>query len=373
MKTKLVYVLTCAVEHYFIEQALVSIYTARHYNPDATIVLLVDDLTNKLLVGNRAEILEYISEKIVVELDQQLSMELRSRFLKSSFRNLVLNGDLLFIDCDTLITCPLNEIDNCSFEIGAVLDSHLPIRKYNKSVYNHLDGRSKIAGWDITKEEYYFNSGVVFVKDNEKTKLFFKKWNSAMFETSYKNFIGDQPYFALIDIEFGHLIQKLDDVWNCIMYTQPLFDKQAKIMHFSSYQNMSYVFGKAFLEKVKVQGVKGCEFVKFSILTPHLTYLPFDNSISKYRIKDFGIMLLNIRKAAIILTKQVDACYDYYIPSSGIFKLVRFLFQKRLYTIGALVLTLFKFFKIKLSNGKEIVSYIFLVALSQVPLLGRGI
>lgn len=358
MNTKLVYVLTCAPDRYFIEQALLSIYTARYYNPDATIVLIVDDLTDKLLVGSRAEILEYISEKIVVELDQQLTMELRSRFLKSSFRNLVLNGDLLFIDCDTLITCSLNEIDNCSFEIGAVLDSHLPIRKYNKSVYNHLDGRAKIAGWDITKEDYYFNSGVVFVKDNEKTKLFFKKWNSAMFETPNKTFIGDQPYFALINIEFGHLIQELDEVWNCVMYTQPLFDKQAKIMHFSSYQNMSYVFGHAFLQKLKIEGLKTNDFAKDSIFHPHSTYIPFDNTIYQFRLKDFGLMMLDIRRTAIKLTKHIGASYDYYIPAQGIYKIVRFFFTNRQFTLGALVLTLFKFYKIKLNRNYKFVSNI---------------
>ena len=62
MQTKLVYVLTCAPEATYIEQALISIWSARYHNPDAHIVLLVDDLTNQLLVGKRAEVLEYITE-----------------------------------------------------------------------------------------------------------------------------------------------------------------------------------------------------------------------------------------------------------------------------------------------------------------------
>jgi hypothetical protein len=57
MKTKLVYVLTCAKEATYIEQALISIWSARYHNPDAHIVMLVNDKTNGLLVRKRAEVL----------------------------------------------------------------------------------------------------------------------------------------------------------------------------------------------------------------------------------------------------------------------------------------------------------------------------
>ena len=66
MQTKLVYVLTCASEKHYIEQALIAVFSARHWNPEACIVLLVDDKTDALLVGKRSEILDYVSEKIVV-------------------------------------------------------------------------------------------------------------------------------------------------------------------------------------------------------------------------------------------------------------------------------------------------------------------
>ena len=65
MKTKLVYVLTCAPEATYIEQALMAVFSARHWNPDAHIVLIVDEKTDRLLIGNRGRILQYITEKIV--------------------------------------------------------------------------------------------------------------------------------------------------------------------------------------------------------------------------------------------------------------------------------------------------------------------
>ena len=44
MNTKLVYVLTSASDKHYIEQALMAVYSARHWNPDAHIVLVVDDI-----------------------------------------------------------------------------------------------------------------------------------------------------------------------------------------------------------------------------------------------------------------------------------------------------------------------------------------
>ena len=98
MQTKLVYVLTCTPEATYIEQALISIWSARYHNPDAHIVLLLDDKTNELLVGKRAEVLEYVTEKVVVPFeDANATMMCRSRWIKTQVRQLV-KGDFLFID-----------------------------------------------------------------------------------------------------------------------------------------------------------------------------------------------------------------------------------------------------------------------------------
>ena len=72
MVTKLVYVLTCSPEKHYIEQALIAVFSARHWNPDAYIVLLVDDKTDALLVGKRSELLDYVSEKIEGDIINQM-------------------------------------------------------------------------------------------------------------------------------------------------------------------------------------------------------------------------------------------------------------------------------------------------------------
>ena len=348
MNTKLVYVLTSEPEKNYIEQALMSVYTARFYNPDAYIVLIVDDLTDKLLVGKRAEVLEYISEKKVIKLADGMPMMERSRWIKTSVRNLV-DGDLLFIDCDTLITCSLEDIDQFPFELGAVWESHLPIAQFNSVLYDKVKKNATVLNWDISKVDYYYSSGVILAKDTKQNRLFFKRWHNNWLKGCEKGVSIDQPSFAKADIETGHLIHRLDDRLNCVMYTHVLFVNEAKIMHFCSFRNMSYVFSDHFLDKVKKEGVKGNEFIRYSVLHPHHTYLPFDNSIFHFHLKDYLIMILTVRKVAKLVHRHLNGAYDDYI-TSGIDSYLIKLFKRRRYFISAVLLTVYKFYRVKLNK-----------------------
>ena len=58
MKTKIVYVVVSDDADFYLEQTLVSVYSARLYNPNAEILLLVDSETNKTILGKREAILQ---------------------------------------------------------------------------------------------------------------------------------------------------------------------------------------------------------------------------------------------------------------------------------------------------------------------------
>lgn len=73
--------------------------------------------------GGRSHILELVDEVVSVDVGNGFSPQQRSRILKTSARNLV-NGDYLFIDCDTIVLKPIEEIDSCPAEIAAVKDCH---------------------------------------------------------------------------------------------------------------------------------------------------------------------------------------------------------------------------------------------------------
>lgn len=63
MKTKIAYVLVSDESDTYLEQTIISLYSLRLYNPNVTVVLVVDDITDLTIKGKRCKILEYISEK----------------------------------------------------------------------------------------------------------------------------------------------------------------------------------------------------------------------------------------------------------------------------------------------------------------------
>lgn len=278
MKTKLVYVLTCAEDEYYIEQALMSVFSARHWNPETYIVLLVDDQTNCLLVGKRAEILNYISEKIVVPFeDATLSPVYRSRWIKTSVRQLV-RGRFLYIDCDTIVKDSLDSIDEIQAIIAAVPDALLSVDEYSNSMFSPINKRAKIVGYDLAKERYHFNGGVLLVEENELAYQLFELWHFYWKFFAQEKLMADQPSLAKANIEMKHLIQPMDLVFNCIVYTQNNFTRQAKILHISSYRNPSYLFTKKVLDYVRNNGLKN-QWIIDSILNPCATFLPFDYDV----------------------------------------------------------------------------------------------
>lgn len=279
MNTKLVYVLTCSEQGSYIEQALMAVFSARHWNPDAHIVLIVDNLTDKLLSGRRAEILLYVSEKIVISFeDDSLSMTYRSRFIKTSVRRIIA-GDFLFVDSDTITQRSISDIDSLQCEVGAVLESHLKVKEFCDALFNLHQKRARLIGVDLNEEEYYFSSGVIFVKDSFAAHNLYDKWFRFWNESCGKGLSVDQPALSKANREVAHIIERIPDVYNCVIFTQPQFTSEAYILHFSSYQNPSFLFTNKVLDYIRENGINN-KWIKHSVLNPCSSFLPFDYQIS---------------------------------------------------------------------------------------------
>ena len=321
MKTKLVYVLTCAPEATYIEQALISIWSARYHNPDAHIVLLVDEKTNELLVGKRAEVLEYVTECKIITTPNDYTVAQSSRLLKTNVRSLV-EGDLLFVDCDTVIAKSLDEIDQYDCEIGAVLDTHRPVSKFHPNERVDLVKKADVCGWDFSSVEDYFSSGVLYVKDTPNTRTFYQQWHKNYEHTSSVGVNIDQISFEKTKQD-NPIVQHIDDTWNTIMFIRPKFIEQAKIIHFASLNNNSFLFSKRVLQYIKENGLT--EYLKFYILHPLQSYLPY---MKKYYIglqffKTVSVVAKGVRNYA----EEIDRDFtDLTIPhriAPWIMKLLR--------------------------------------------------
>lgn len=252
MKTKIVYVLVSSEQDIYLEQAYISMQSLRHHNTDAHIVLLTDNITADSFIGKRKEKIHLVDELVVVDLSNKFTAQQRSRLLKTSARNLV-DGDFLFVDCDTIITKSLAEIDSCKYDIAACEDSH---SSFEKNPYRDLClCHGKILDWPIEEELVYFNSGVIYVKDNQKTRAFYHKWNEIWLDGSHKGVNMDQPSFAKTNYLLGHQVQILEGVWNCELKHGIKFLKDAKIVHYlctNTGSNPLFIMNnKAELVKVK--------------------------------------------------------------------------------------------------------------------------
>lgn len=229
MNTKIVYVLTSNPNDIYLEQFYVSGLSLRKHMNDCYMCLIVDSKTAQSFTGFRKTMSEIADNICVVDLSENISNQEKSRLLKTSVRNII-DGDFLFIDCDTVIVKPLDEIDNIDAEIAACIDSHTSFAKnpYRDGCIEH----GKILEWPIEKETQYFNSGVIFVKDTPTTREFYKKWNSNWKKGAKKGVKMDQPSFALTNYEFNHLIKRLPDDWNCELKHGITCFKSAKIVHY---------------------------------------------------------------------------------------------------------------------------------------------
>ena len=230
MQTKIVYVLVSSDKDIYLEQAFVSMCSLRYYMPEAHITLLTDKITAETFVGVRKKEVGLVDELVVVDLDgDKLNAQQRSRQLKTSVRNRV-EGDYLFVDCDTIIVKRLDEIDNVSSSIAACRDTHSSFAKnpYREMCLRH----GHLLEWPIDDEEDYFNSGIIYVKDIRETHEFYRRWNENLNLGYSKRVFMDQPSFAKTNYEMGHILQHLPDIWNCELKHGVRYLKDAKIVHY---------------------------------------------------------------------------------------------------------------------------------------------
>lgn len=229
MRTKLLYVIVSSENDIYLEQGYVSMYSAKMQMPDCHITILTDTKTQESFKGIRKEETKYADEIIAVPLDMNLPAQKRSRLLKTNARNYV-DGDFLFIDCDTIVVKDLSHIDEIESPLCACWDSHAD---FTHNPYRNLCIRDvKKLGMDISKEEVFFNSGVMLVKDNEGTRQFYRLWNENYLKGYEKGVSMDQPSLAVTNIESGYPIHMLKSEWNCELKHGIRYLKDAYIVHY---------------------------------------------------------------------------------------------------------------------------------------------
>lgn len=262
MKTKIVYVLVSNENDVYLEQAWLSLYSLRLHNPNTHVIVLMDDNTERSLVGNRAQFRSLPTEIQVVNTPQEYTPVQRSRYIKTTARKYV-SGDFLFIDTDTIVTDKLDELDSLDFEIGAVAEFHVDLNHFPG-----LNGLHEVAaklGWTYDKtDRYNYNSGAIYAKDTQKAHQFYDTW----FQCWQKSLITlarhhDQPPFAMADHILHHPITPMSGIWNCQILEHGIYYlPDAKVVHYfgtslsKDKDDYIYIFeGNDILLEVKNNGI----------------------------------------------------------------------------------------------------------------------
>ena len=230
MRPTILYVLISSDNDIYLEQAYISMFSVKYHMPNSHITLLTDKATESSFINNRRKEIVYADEIISIDLDtKKYNAQQKSRILKTSARQ-YLKGDFIFIDSDTIVVKPFPDTHGFTSPIMACWDTHATFKEnpYRDMCLKH----GHLLQWPIDEEETYFNSGVIYVKEDTISYNFYKKWNENLLKGFEKGVFMDQPSFAKTNFEMGHVIERLDDLWNCELKHGVKYMKDSYIWHY---------------------------------------------------------------------------------------------------------------------------------------------
>lgn len=286
MKAKLLYVVVSDMSDLYLDEAVVSAYSARKHNSDAYIELIVDQDTSRTISTEKSYAYHYFDEVTRIDVPADLTKRQRSRYLKTNLRKFV-TGDYLFIDSDTIICSQLDSIEENKCDICAV-------REYNKISHftptdwwmNYLAEKAEIVSEIL--DEPYFNSGVMYVKDTPTSHKLYERWYECWKKTLAKGLDTDQTALCWANKLEGHVIKHIDDSWNCIVKKSGKdYLSQAKIIHYlSEHKGENYPLSKkSIYRSVKEMGGIPA-FVEDMISTPKLFFVSYEDVLLTEQVHD---------------------------------------------------------------------------------------
>jgi hypothetical protein len=235
-----VYVLASSQNDLFYEQFYLSAFSLRLFNPDAGIILLIDQKTKETLTGKRSGYEKVVSETKVISVPVEFNQKEVSRWLKTSIARYV-SGEFLYIDCDTIIAGELNLYLPSAINIGAVLDTHVSLMHHH--LRNSFLKDNERLGFDsVLKTDNYFNGGLIYCGGHEDSKKFFLKWHNLWLQSRSRGNSQDMPSLNQANYECNNIITELGGEWNCqISHNGLSYLHDAKIIHYFATSLVSFI------------------------------------------------------------------------------------------------------------------------------------
>lgn len=234
-----VYVLVSSPQDFYAEQAAASIRSLKIHEPQAEVVLVSDADTFGKLTGNRTRVKEEISDNIIVEVPASFSPKEKTSFIKTSLRE-HLEGDILFLDSDTVVAAPLDEISGFKADIGMVADCHAAPRHSRQ-----LRECMLITSMEEFPGNEYYNSGVILVKDSPAARQLYCDWHRLWLEQRERYGISVDQFALALAIQLNPgVVKELPGGFNCQIScpNSRHFLTSARIVHYFATNDFSDSF-----------------------------------------------------------------------------------------------------------------------------------
>lgn len=232
MKTQILYVLVSDSDDFYAEQLYISLVSLRKNAPGAVATVLTDQTTHEAL-SNRGKmgkrLLEIADNWVVASLDPTAAKEYRSRLLKTGMRQYI-EGDFLFIDTDTMIAKPLDGIDDVPNELALCPDHHC--RLQDNPEKDAIKSRCLKIGEDLSRSDFYFNSGVILARDTASVRDFFTAWQKNYLKGRENGVKTDQQSLAKTLNSQTINVGQLDGGWNCQLPYGVRYMGSAVVFHY---------------------------------------------------------------------------------------------------------------------------------------------
>jgi hypothetical protein len=252
-----VYDVISSLDDLYFEQAWASAWTLRHYNSDATIMLVTDQATaDSLQSEQRRNALSLFNRILVADIPKEYSNKEKSRWVKTNLRNLI-KGDFLFIDADTIICDSLGGLNDIDCAVGAVLDYHCHAREICQ--YDIFNAMTRKPLKDIFCLEYdpstdVYNSGLLLVRDTPEAYKLFDAWHANWELSRSKGECRDQLSLTATNQQNPGLITEICGIYNCQLRYSMQYFNNAKILHTFASQgenSLSVLFGNMIYQRIR--------------------------------------------------------------------------------------------------------------------------
>lgn len=208
------YVLSDNKSMFVYSELLISVESLLVNGKHNRVVVLVDQVT----IEEIGDILLKEMQKrnvqvITVQVPEAYSQKEKSRYLKTSIRKYI-SGDILYIDTDTVIVRRLPEIISNN-DLAMVPEFHLQRKDVTPQRFLQWDVEQyKKCDLQVDMEGFYFNSGVMWVRDSPKSADFFSKWHEWWLFTRGHEVTNDQISLNYVNTYIYPLISPLSDFFN---------------------------------------------------------------------------------------------------------------------------------------------------------------